>query len=123
MTLVKLIDLMGEGKHGLLKIAIALALSPFAIAPAQALTFDAATDFSLTNNPNGVWSYGYSSTLGGVFNLYPDKGNISGLDYWRDNTIVSAGVPNVAHNGTTNTVTAIPCCQWLPGQLSWVRLF
>lgn len=43
-------------------------LTTMALAPtAYASSFDAATDFSLGSNPNGVWSYGYSSTLGGPF--------------------------------------------------------
>jgi hypothetical protein len=33
---------------------------------AQATTFDIHTDFSTASNPNGVWSYGYSTTLGGT---------------------------------------------------------
>jgi hypothetical protein len=41
-----------------------------ALAPtAYASSFDAATDFSLASNPNGAWSYGYSTTLGGAFIL------------------------------------------------------
>src|SRR5271157_853557 len=32
-------------------------------------TYNAAADFSATSNPNGVWSYGWSSSLGSTFNL------------------------------------------------------
>jgi len=41
--------------------------------PAAAQTYDAAGDFSATSNPNGVWSYGYETTLGGTFTLYTNK--------------------------------------------------
>jgi hypothetical protein len=34
------------------------------VAPTRADSFSAADDFSLASNPNGVWSYGYESTLG-----------------------------------------------------------
>jgi hypothetical protein len=33
------------------------------------IVFDAAADFSISGNPNGVWSYGYSGALGGTYNL------------------------------------------------------
>lgn len=36
--------------------------------------YDAAADFSPTSNPNGVWSYGWSATLGGAFQLYTQSG-------------------------------------------------
>lgn len=37
-------------------------------------TWNAAADFSLTNNPNGPWSYGWSDTLGGTFHLFTVPG-------------------------------------------------
>lgn len=33
-------------------------------------TYDAVKDFSLTSNPNGVWSYGWVSSLGAPLNFY-----------------------------------------------------
>ncbi len=84
-----------------------------AIAPVQAATFDAASDFSATNNPNGVWSYGESNTLGGAFNLYTNKfTDATGLDTWFGNTL-----PVIIHNSTASIFTD-SCCQFLPGQLS-----
>jgi len=35
-----------------------------------AANYDPAADFSLSSNPNGLWSYGYSITLGGAFTLH-----------------------------------------------------
>ena len=34
-------------------------------------TYDLSRDFSTTANPNGAWSYGWQSTLGGSFGLLP----------------------------------------------------
>lgn len=40
--------------------------------PAVAAVYDATADFSLSGNPNGVWSYGTTGTsLLGSFNLFP----------------------------------------------------
>ena len=41
-----------------------------------ALSIDAAEDFSLSSNPNGAWSYGYSATVGGTFQLFPQTGDV-----------------------------------------------
>ncbi len=40
----------------------------------SAPSFSAVGQFSTTTNPNGTWSYGYTSTLGGPFNLYAIQG-------------------------------------------------
>lgn len=37
--------------------------------------FSAADQFSLTQNPNGTWSYGFTVGLGGPFTLYTINGN------------------------------------------------
>ena len=85
---------------------------------ASATTFDVAADFSATNNPNGVWSYGWSSTLTSDFNLYPNNGKIyDNIDFWLDFGHISDYTPNVAHNGTGITVDH-PTITWQPGQFS-----
>jgi hypothetical protein len=33
---------------------------------------DPAKEFSITKNPNGIWSYGYTTSLGGPFILITD---------------------------------------------------
>ena len=40
------------------------------VGAAQAASFDAFTDFSTASNPNGVWTYGFETTLGGALTLY-----------------------------------------------------
>ena len=63
--------------------ATLLSLGVF-VHPGAAQSYNPAGDFSLAGNPNGVWSYGWSTTLGSAFNL--DSSNttaysgISGLD-------------------------------------------
>ena len=37
--------------------------------------YSAAHDFSFTLNPNAVWSYGYTTTVGGPFSLYTNSGS------------------------------------------------
>ena len=37
--------------------------------PSFSAIFNAASDFSPTNNPNDAWRYGWSSSLGSNFNL------------------------------------------------------
>jgi len=75
--------------------------------------YDAAADFSIASNPNGVWSYGSSLTLGGTLSLYAHHDNVSGIDLWRDQTD-----PNVSHNGTNNAIT-INSATWQPGELAF----
>jgi hypothetical protein len=62
-------------------------------------SYDLATDFSTNTNPNGNWSYGYSTSLGGAMTLYTDFGfdTSDSLNYWRFN---SSGIPGVYYNST-----------------------
>jgi hypothetical protein len=78
--------------------------------------YDAAADFSATDNPHGAWSYGWSSTLGSTFNLYQFPQNVVGLDLWRID--VSPIEPNVIHNGTDMPLYILEgTALYQPGQL------
>ncbi len=82
--------------------------------PISAATFDAAADFSANNNPNSVWSYGWSETLGSNFHHYTKQAkNPGGVDVWYQN-----GYQLVAHNGTGVASIAWPVDQlgFHPGQ-------
>jgi hypothetical protein len=59
--------------------------------PAQ-VSYDANADFVVNSpNPNGVWRYGYTTTLGGSFNLFSEYFT-SSINYgWR--TDISSGTP------------------------------
>ncbi len=90
-----------------------------------AVIFNAAADFSATNNPNGVWSYGQSATLGAPVQLYTQNGpdNVDPppadlLDTWNAGAGGMFAVPAVYHNGT-NGVVAFSNITYLPGELGF----
>lgn len=62
--------------------------------------YDAAADFSATMNPAGVWSYGWSPTLGGTFNLNTEVAAFGGgAIQWQGNQPPNAdGNPSVFKN-------------------------
>src|SRR5271166_5060477 len=107
------------------KVTIALAsCSLFFLslgAPVRANTmFNAASDFSLNSNPNGVWSYGYSTTLGGPFLLYTSSstsvaGNPDWIT-WQANIGVN-GTPDIFKN-TAATDEQTEGANLEPGELA-----
>jgi hypothetical protein len=84
-------------------------------AQAATVNWDPAADFSATNNPNGVWSYG---RLTPAFQLYSQPLPLGGLDHWVDPVLIfNAG--SVGHNGTASAITSPFGSATLgPGQLS-----
>ena len=91
------------------KTALALLLAHFSHGVAFATIYNAADDFSSTSNPTGVWSYGWSPTLGGAFNVDTDStqalGGISGLVQWRgDQPAQADGNPSVFKNTTASPI-------------------
>jgi hypothetical protein len=71
---------------------------------ARAATYDVAADFSTNSNPNGVWSYGYATNLGGNLILYTDTSpSTTNVIWWRHN--IAASVPAVFYNRSTNATT------------------
>ena len=76
-----------------------------AIGPLSAL-FNAPRDFSITANPNGVWSYGATASLGGPLTLYtvgdPSSGGVSGMDVWSFGGFLSP--PFVIGNSSGSTI-------------------
>lgn len=90
------------------------------VASKAGTVYDAAADFSPANNPNGVWSYGWSSTLGSAFNLDVAHTSGSGLDFWEGpvSTVSPPGLfPYVGHNGTSSTIIYFGTVQVEAGQL------
>jgi MYXO-CTERM domain-containing protein len=69
---------------------------------ASATTYDVAADFSASTNPNGAWSLGYSTTLGGAFNAYTANGTSGGVNFWQN----AGGYPTAAHNPTAAAITS-----------------
>ncbi len=87
-----------------------------------AATFDVSSDYSSINNPNGVWSYGWSSGLGSTFHLHTQNSvpSSNGIDQWDDPghcVLVPACLPNMAHNGTANEIVSLTAV-FRPGQIS-----
>jgi len=88
-----------------------------------ATTYDAADDFSLLNNPNGPWSYGFKDELGGTFfPYYNTLTTAEGLSLWYGETeYLFGGIPDIdpviAHNGTGAPVGSGNLI-WAPDQLS-----
>src|SRR5262249_48801248 len=105
---------------GLLIATAALIPCPLVASRGLAGTiYDAAADFSPTNNPNGVLSYGVSTTLGGPLTLYPyHVSDWGGIDFWESGP-GSGGIPPwVGHNGTPNPIT-FGSVTFEPGQLGF----
>lgn len=75
------------------------------MAASGATTFDPAAGFSAASNPNGVWTYGYSTTLTSALNVYDVKQNMAGLDYWESSKVNQLTAPNVSHNGTASSIS------------------
>jgi hypothetical protein len=70
--------------------ALLFAMLMAMVSGAQAATFDAFTDFSTASNPNGAWTYGFETTLGGALTLYDQP---SGTTVWRHSVVQSLGAP------------------------------
>jgi hypothetical protein len=102
-------------------VAALLGLVAVIALPRTALAYDASADFSTSINPNGVWSYGWSTTLGSAFNL--DTSNttaaygLSGLAGWFSNQSAE-GVPSILRNTTANPLAIGTFTQYQPGQLA-----
>jgi len=87
-------------------LLLIIALIPFR-AGAQTPVYDAATDFSITSNPDGVWSYGCTESLGAAFQLYtqsiPFTGVGTGVWAWAYNSTCAQGSPPALGYNLTNT--------------------
>jgi len=66
----------------------------------DAITYDAARDFSGVNNPNGPWSTGWTATLGSPLIRYPVVVPDNGFIRWLDQSINSLDTPNFAKNAS-----------------------
>ncbi len=74
---------------------------------AQTPDYDLSRDFSMSGNPNGVWSYGRQETVGGTFTLFgvTQTNVVNGIP-----TVIWLMSPNtqpaIFHNDTTQTVVS-----------------
>jgi len=88
---------------------LVLVLVLLAGAASQADAQNMVGDFSPSSNPTGNWSYGFTSTLGGTFNLFTTSSTVYGglscdgtVNTWSPSL---SGVPVVGHNPSGMTVT------------------
>lgn len=95
--------------------ALAAAATLPAPAAHAALSFDAASAFSPTTNPNGEWSFGSQPTLSGPFSVAAFNGSLFGCDYWCANP--AFGLPGVIHNPSASTINFGSSAVFAPGQL------
>ena len=98
--------MLGNTKFGLAAALLALGFHGMSMAGP---IYDAAADFSFSNNPNGVWRYGYETTLGGALNTYTAKtthltGSTPDVQFWMFNA-QNTTTPSVGFNPTAGDVT------------------
>jgi hypothetical protein len=78
---------------------------------ASANSWDVANNFSLSANPNGQWSYGYSLGLTGSLTLYNTAITSGTLESWNYGSVSD---PNVVKNTSSSPVTPSS-----PGTVTW----
>lgn len=69
--------------------------------------YDAAADFSEVNNPNGVWSEGYTTSLGSAFQLFDQFASDGVIARWTA-TSISPSVPTFFKNVSAAEVLTVP---------------
>jgi hypothetical protein len=90
--------------------------APFVNAdPIPIPTADVAADFSATSNPNGVWRYGWSSTLGSPLILSTSPRLRDGVNTWPGD-LAADGNPASYHNGTSGVLLVGGGARFEPGQ-------
>lgn len=93
-------------------LSTALSSSSFAF-----VVFDAGDDYSPTSNPNGAWSYGYSTVANpGVFVLYDTtQFLLPGLSVWDSSALTDN--PTVSNNMTSSAIS-LSTATWQPYELA-----
>jgi hypothetical protein len=78
--------------------------------PKSGPDYDAVRDFSITSNPNGVWSYGWK-TGQTPFTLYTvtDTTSVPGMSAWLKSGSYPED-PTLAHNDTQQTICDLTFC-------------
>ena len=87
----------------LLPLVLTLFLSGQLSVHGQTIIHDVERDFSIASNPNGVWSYGWKSTLTGDFTLLPvGRSYFNSSVPFEDWVLANNQIPQVMHNASTN---------------------
>ncbi|MDP1663103.1 MAG: GC-type dockerin domain-anchored protein [Phycisphaerales bacterium] len=79
------------------------ALSITACTVASAQVYNAATGFSASANPTGVWSYGLRPGAAGTFAPLTRAVVIDAIDFWDRDLAFPDTYPKIGHNGTGQT--------------------
>lgn len=106
------------GRAALVLRALCLVLLAGGVAM-RASAYDASSSFSIGSNPNGVWSYGYTTSLGGTFipyTLTQSNTPLSGIDSWTAN-LGGTNTPIISKNTTSNNLM-YSTVRWQPHQLT-----
>jgi hypothetical protein len=76
------------------------------VASADPVVFNAASDFSSTSNPNGVWSFGQRAVGYGAFSAFAAHGSYNGVDGWAGSYSGNANfsLPGAFHNGSGSAI-------------------
>jgi hypothetical protein len=83
--------------------------------PVKIPTADVAADFSINSNPNGVWSYGWSLTLGSSLILSTSPRVRDGVNQWAGD-LAEDGNPAEYHNGTAGVILLGGGARFEPGE-------
>ncbi len=74
-----------------------------------ALSANFSDDFSITNsNPNGAWTYGYTTSLGGSFTAYTDTAATSTHQVWYMPGLSGDNTPSVFKNISGSGINGVP---------------
>lgn len=80
------------------RILLSLALVLAGPTAGHAVTiYNAGVDFAVGSNPNGAWSYGYQTSLGGTFIAFTTSGSNSLVDYWNESSLPYS-LPEINNN-------------------------
>src|SRR5664280_1712064 len=96
-------------------LIVGLALATVIVAGpsvAQATTYNISNDFSTASNSNGVWTYGYSTSLGGVLTNYNVGGTAGSIQSWTSSGL--GGIPVDFNNPTGSAINTCGSCSNLP---------
>ena len=104
--------LMGIARRTTLLSAV-LAGGALLAGPAQAATYDAVSDFSVTSNPGSVWSYGYSFFPAYSLILFDKPTTTATFVIWNDASYIVSGTPAAWSLLSGSAINGV-----LPGQMA-----
>lgn len=89
-------------------IIAAIAVLTVGATQASALSADLAGDFSITNsNPNGAWTYGYTTSLGSTFNVHADINSNSTHQQWYSAGTSGDNTPSIFKNISSSSINGL----------------